>query len=193
MIGVMIVSLLFFSGEKSVFAGDMSQKKERMMIHKDAGPKFDESGELLRPEGYRKWIFVGGPVTPNELNEGKAAFPEFHHVYIDPAGYYEYKKTGKFRDGTIFVKELVNVGAKKGASGNGYFPGEFSGVIAASVKDSKRFPDEPGNWAYFDFGKDKKKAKALPASSCSDCHKAHANEDLVFTQFYPVLRAARPE
>lgn len=190
-ISILAISLLFVLGQNSALAGDMSQKKERIMIHKDAGPKYDESGELIRPEGYRKWIFVGGPVTPNDMNDGKAAFPEFHHVYIDPAGYYEYKKTGKFRDGTIFVKELVTVGSKKAASGNGYFPGEFSG-IAASVKDSKRFPKEPGYWAYFNFGNDKKKAGAMPTSACNDCHRAHATEDLVFTSFYPVLRAAKP-
>ncbi len=41
-------------------------------------------GELQRPTGYREWIYVGTPVTPNEMNNGKAAFPEHHNVYIDP-------------------------------------------------------------------------------------------------------------
>ena len=39
---------------------------------------FDQ-GELTRPTGYREWVYVGTPVTPNELNNGKAAFPEFHN------------------------------------------------------------------------------------------------------------------
>jgi len=41
-------------------------------------------GELERPTGFREWIYVGTPVTPNDLNDGAAAFPEFHNVYIDP-------------------------------------------------------------------------------------------------------------
>ncbi len=45
---------------------------------------FTMEGELVRPDGWREWIFVGAPLTPNALNDGEAAFPEFHNVYIDP-------------------------------------------------------------------------------------------------------------
>jgi hypothetical protein len=72
------------------------------------------------------------------MNNGKAAFLEFHDVYIDPAGFAAHRKPGKFPDGTMFVKELASVGAKSVASGNGYFRGEFIGV-ATAVNDSKRF------------------------------------------------------
>jgi len=78
-------------------------------------------GQLERPTGYREWVFVGTPVTPNDLNNGKAAFPEFHNVYIDPLSWAHWKKTGEFRDGTILMKELVGVGAKAAVSDNGYF------------------------------------------------------------------------
>lgn len=61
---------------------------------------FDPQGNLALPEGYRQWVFVGAPVTPNDMNDGKAAFPEFHHVYIDPGSFKQYQETGKFRDGT---------------------------------------------------------------------------------------------
>jgi len=155
---------------------------------------FDAQGQLALPQGYRQWVFIGAPVTPNDMNGGKAAFPEFHHVYIDPASFQEYQKTGKFRDGTVLVKELASVGAKKGASGNGYFPGRLGG-LAVSVKSAARFPQEPGNWGYFDFsgekGALKPSAPAQPTASCAACHKANAAEDLVFTQHYPVLRATR--
>ena len=156
--------------------------------------KYNASGELQIPKNYRQWVFVGAPVTPNEQNSGKAAFPEFHHVYIDPASYAGYKKTGKFPNGTVLVKELAGVGAKSSSSGNGYFPGEFIGV-AASVKDAKRFAKEPGNWAYFSFmgddGKPLASAKAQATAACNVCHQ-QKTEDWVFTQHYPVLRAAKP-
>jgi hypothetical protein len=32
-------------------------------------------------------VFVGSPLTPNALNGGKANFPEFHNVYIEPGSY----------------------------------------------------------------------------------------------------------
>ena len=49
------------------------------------------------------------------------------------------------------IKELVGIGAKEATSGKGYFMGDFIG-LEASIKDSKRFKDEPGNWAFFTFG-----------------------------------------
>jgi len=157
--------------------------------------QYNAKGELMMLKNYRQWVFVGAPVTPNDMNNGKAAFPEFHHVYIDPASFVAYKKTGKFPNGTVIVKELAGVGAKSSVSGNGYFAGEFIGV-AASVKDSKRFAKEPGNWAYFSFmgddGKALASAKAQATAACNACHQQNAAEDLVFTQHYPVLRAAKP-
>ena len=157
------------------------------------GATFSPNGEMQIPKDYRQWVFVGAPVTPNELNNGKAAFPEFHHVYIDPASFAAYKKTGKFPDGTVMVKELATVGAKSSSSGTGYFPGEFTG-IAAAVKDAKRFAKEPGYWAYFSFmgddGKPVASAKAQATASCNVCHQQNT-EDWVFTRHYPVLRAAK--
>ena len=169
--------------------------------------QFNDKGELVRPTGYREWVFVGTPLTPNDMNDGKAPFPEFHAVYIDPESWAHWKKTGTFREGTILMKELISVGSKAAVSGKGYFMGDFLG-LEATIKSSKRFPDEPGNWAYFSFtvgesaddATDKPKngaplkrsATAFPASACNSCHDASAGDDWVFTQYYPVLRAAKP-
>lgn len=155
---------------------------------------FTGSGELIRPTGYRKWIHVGTPVTPNDLNGAAAPFPEFHNVYIDSSAFEHYESTGEFRDGTVFVKELISVGAKEASSGSGYFMGDFIGLEVA-LKDTTRFRDEPGNWAYFSFGHKyplAEKARPQPASSCNECHQGDADDDWVFTQYYPVLRAAKP-
>lgn len=162
--------------------------------------KFDADGRLIRPEGYREWVFIGTPLTPNDMNGGKAAFPEFHHVYIDPKSYDVYQKTGEFRDGTILVKELVSVGSKLAASGKGYFAGEFIG-LEATVKSASRFADQPGGWAYFRFTNERTpdghpladRSPAMPVEACNSCHGAAAEQDWVFTQYYPVLDAVRPD
>jgi hypothetical protein len=152
-------------------------------------------GELQRPTGYREWIYVGTPVTPNDMNGGKAAFPEHHNVYIDPQSWEYWKQQGEFRDGTILVKELVSVGSKAAVSGKGYFQGEFVG-LEATIKSKVNFPDEPGNWAYYSFSsKDHKTltetAKPFPAASCNSCHQVSAADDFVFTQYDPVLRSGK--
>lgn len=159
--------------------------------------KFDKNGNLLQPKNYawRSWVYVGTPLTPNDMNPPEASFPEFHNVYIDPASYKHYQKTGKFPQGTVLIKELVSVGANKASSGKGYFMGKFIG-LEATVKDAKRFPKEPGNWAYFTFSHKPapypKTAKQQPTAACNTaCHQALAGDDWVFTQYYPVLRAAK--
>ncbi|MFN0111047.1 MAG: cytochrome P460 family protein [Blastocatellia bacterium] len=159
-----------------------------------AKPGYNAKGELQRPAGYREWVYIGTPITPNEMNPPAAPFPDFHNVYIHPGDYAHWKQTGKFRDGTVIIKELVAVGAKQATSGKGYFMGDFIG-LEALVKDSKRFAGEPGNWAFYSFGHKYPLAEATapqPRAACSACHQASAETDYVFTQYYPVLRAAKP-
>ena len=165
--------------------------------------EFTSDDEAVRPEDWRSWMYVGTPVTPNGLNGGEAPFPEFHNVYIEPTAFEAYKRTGEFPEGTQLAKELVLVvsegaqedGSTNQVSGRGYFPGEFQG-LELTVKESERFPNEPGGWAYFSFGHQPEPyaetAAALPTASCNGCHQANAQQDWVFTQFYPVLRAAKP-
>ncbi len=74
--------------------------------------------------------------------------------------------------------------------------GEFSGFEIA-YKSTKHFPNEPGNWAYFSFGHQPEPynntAAKQPVAACAVCHIAAAAEDMVFTQYYPVVRAAKPK
>jgi hypothetical protein len=159
-----------------------------------AKPGYTADGALIRPEGYREWVYVGTPLTPNTLNPPEAPFPDFHNVYIHPSDYDHWQKTGAFRDGTVIIKELVAVGSTKASSGKGYFMGEYIG-LEALVKDSRRFKDEPGYWAFFSFGHKYPLAETTekrPVAECNACHQANGADDYVFTRYYPVLRAARP-
>src|SRR5215813_14957157 len=67
---------------------------------------FLPDGKVKLPPGFRKWVFVGAPLTPNGLNGGKAGFPEYHNVYVEPGSYDIYNRTNKFPEGTILFKEL---------------------------------------------------------------------------------------
>ncbi len=159
-----------------------------------AKPTFNADGSMNRPSvDYRSWVYVGTPLTPNSLNPPEAPFPDFHNVYIHPSDYSEYRQSGEFPDGTVIIKELVSVGSELAVSGKGFFMGEYTG-LEATIKDSQRFADEPGNWAYFSFGHSyplAETAEAFPTAACNACHDASAADDFVFTQYYPVLRAAR--
>ena len=112
--------------------------------------RYTSDGQLIRPEGWRKWVYVGTPLTPHDMNDGKAAFPEFHNVYVDPESFASFERSGEFPNGTQIVKELTLVGSKAAVSGAGYFMGEFSGLEVA-IKDTVRFKNEPGGVGVLQF------------------------------------------
>ena len=155
---------------------------------------FTADGELIRPAGWREWVFVGSPLTPNAQHGGEAAFPEFHSVYIDPESWAHWKKTGSFREGTMIAKELTLVGATAATSGIGFFNGDLQG-FEISYKDNKKYPNEPGGWVYFTFGHHPEpyanSTAALPTAACAACHAAAAADDMVVTQYYTILREAK--
>jgi hypothetical protein len=160
--------------------------------------QFDSDGKMKRPTGYRSWVFVGAPLTPNALNNGKANFPEYHHVYIEKRNVEAYLKTGSFPEGTVIVKELTRVlnpsfpdGSRTEPSGRGYFNGEYNGMDV-TVKDSKRFA-KTNNWGFFNFGHHawplEETSTEASAGECAGCHIANvAKTDMTWIQFYPLLR-----
>lgn len=173
--------------------GTKNPEPDAAVAHDPAFVQYDSGGQLLRPKGYREWVYIGTPLTPNDLNDGEAGFPEFHNVYIDPTSYAHYRDTGEFREGTVIIKELVSVEEKSATSGNGYFQGGFVG-LEALIKSAEKYPDEPGNWAFYSFGHAYPLADAatpFPAKDCSNCHDESAAQDFVFTQYYPILEATR--
>ncbi len=156
--------------------------------------EFNADGELIRPAGWREWVFVGSPLTPNSQNGGEAPFPEFHTVYIDPESWAHWKRTGTFREGTMFAKELTLVGDTAATSGIGFFNGEQQGFEIAH-KDSSRYSEDTDGWAYYTFGHKPEpyadSTAAMPTAACAACHTAAAADDMVFTQYYPILRGAK--
>jgi len=166
---------------------------------------FDSQGNLKLPDPhvFRRWVFVGAPLTPNALNNGKANFPEYHHVYIEEKNVQAYLKTGSFPEGTVIVKEMTRVldptfpdGSRTEPSGRGYFNGQYNG-IDVTVKDSKRFAKTNG-WGFFTFGHHPlpytESAAEAPATECASCHQTFVTKtDMTWVQFYPLLRDKDPK
>ena len=174
--------------------------------------KSEQSSAVFGPDGkmklpdphiFRRWVFVGAPLTPNALNNGKANFPEYHHVYIEEKNVEAYLKTGSFPEGTVIVKEMTRVldptfpdGSRTEPSGRGYFNGQYNG-IDVTVKDSKRFAKTNG-WGFFTFGHHPlpytESAAEAPATECASCHQTFVTKtDMTWVQFYPLLRDKDPK
>lgn len=121
--------------------------------------QFEGKYTLLRPDRYLEWESVGSG------------------VYVDPAGYAEYEKSGTFPERTVIVMKRTRSEAVNDPHGD----------FSVSVKDSSRFE---GGWGFFDLS-GKSKAVAATDGTCQPCHKVNAQTDHVFTQFYPALRSGR--
>lgn len=165
----------------------------------DIPPVWASDGKLIQPKNFREMVFIGAPLTPHGLNDGKAGFPEFHNVYVQPAAFKAYRATGKWPEGTMMVKELQLVddpvgefpdGSRTLPSGRGYFPGPVNGLDVA-VKDSKLF-SASNNWGYFNFNHSAPpylaEAAVKTVEECAGCHIANAHEDMVYVDLYkPIL------
>lgn len=185
----------------SVLAQNASTPPPEGMVQ----PAYDEAGNLVRPEGYRAWIFAGSSLglSYSKPNEDEVGPGVFHHIYIQPEAYKHYAETGTFPEKTMLVMENYSAGSKEDNTAkeltkdkeefenlNGHFEDRRVGVEVA-LKDSARFED---GWAYFNFSSRAgllPAAKAFPKAMCWDCHNAHAAVDNVFVQFYPILRESR--
>lgn len=149
-------------------------------------PRYSAPKELVLPEGYETWVFLGASLGLSYSEEPRQQGPgTFHHIYMQPEAYRGYRDTGRFPEGTMLVMEVHKPEQKVSINKHGYFEGDRV-AIEVAVKDREAFEE---GWAYFDFGNGARKtAKPFPRERCFECHREHGADDNVFTQFYPVLR-----
>jgi hypothetical protein len=151
-------------------------------------PKFVEGNALVRPEGYREWIYLSSGLGMNYSAGSQPGEPQFTNVFVRPEAYRQFIKSGTWPDRTLFVLEERDSSIKGSINKSGHFQTKLTGLVA-EVKDESRFPEK---WAFFAFidaqGKLKDTAKALPKNACWTCHNANGAVDNTFVQFYPTLK-----
>jgi hypothetical protein len=162
--------------------GSRTQSKEAGA----ATPQFNSDGTLVRPEGYRRWIYVSsGFGMSYNANAGGNGAPAFTNVFVNPSSYDYYLANGKWPDKTMFVLEIYSSVSHGSINKSGSYQ-ETLEALDIEVKDEARFPQK---WAYFNFGASDKSASAnTPAqNACWKCHDQNAAVEHSFVQFYPEL------
>jgi hypothetical protein len=163
-------------------------------------PRYDASNDLLLPDGFESWVFVGsnlGLAYTTDPRRSEVQTPRFHNVYINPEAYAHFLRTGEFPEPTVLVMEQYVAAEKEthGVLSAGSYNGQRVGLEVA-VKNAARPDGVKTPWAYYDFTdrSDPKKAvshaPAFPDQACESCHRKHASKDNVWVQFYPRLREA---
>jgi len=152
-------------------------------------PQFTADGKLVRPEGYRKWVYVssGYGMSYSQSADGMQMFT---NVFVTPVAYDYFVANGKWPDKTMFVLEVYGSTSRGSINKHGSYQTELSG-LDVEVKDEARFADK---WAYFNFSETAKTAGADTPSrnDCWKCHEQNAAVEHSFVQFYPeLLKIAR--
>ncbi len=149
------------------------------------GPIFTADGRMVPPTDYRDWIYLS---TGLNMTYGANAMPADHamfdNVFVNPAAYRVFQKTGHWPNGAILVLEGRGGQSKGSINQHGqYQSGPVQG-LEVHVKDTTRFKD---GWGFFSFEKTEPAPKIPDSASCYSCHAAHAAVDTTFVQFYPTL------
>src|SRR5207245_2843881 len=107
---------------------------------------FEGKDTLLRPEGYREWVFVGSSLGlryDTDANKPGPCPELYHNVYLNPSSYKHFSQTRTFPDGTVMILELASAEVKKEPGLQGSHQKDFV-ALEASVKDRRRFDKD---WA----------------------------------------------
>ncbi len=169
-------------------------------------PQYAPSGDLLLPNGFDTWVFVGSNLglsyTPDAAVAAapppRAGRQQFHNVSINKAAYDYFVANGRFPEKTVLVMQVFEAADKepKGVLASGVFDGRRVGLEVA-VKNASRPDGKTTPWAYYNFTDQSDRSKllasapAFPDESCASCHQRHASIDNVWVQFYPALRDRR--
>jgi hypothetical protein len=138
---------------------------------------------LVRPEGYREWIYLSSGLGMN-YSPMPGSHEMFTNVFVPRWAYRAFVASGKWPDHTWFVLEERDQQTKGSINRTGHFQTDLTG-LAVEVKDEKRFPDK---WAYFGFQGDDKAVAVNPKENCWACHENNAAVEHTFVQFYPTLK-----
>jgi hypothetical protein len=171
-------------------------------------PRYTPSGDLLLPNGFDTWVFIGSNLglsyTPDAAAAASAPPPrapqqqQFHNVSINKAAYDYFLANGRFPERTVLVMQVFEAADKepRGVLAGGVFNGRRVGLEVA-VKNTSRPDGKTTPWAYYNFTDPSDRSKVLasttafPDEICANCHQRHASIDNVWVQFYPALRDRR--
>ena len=156
-----------------------------------SNPEFTADGKLVRPQDYRKWVFLSSGYGMSYSQKASDEHLMFTNVFVPPADYDYFLAHGNWPEKTMFVLEMYGSQSKGSINQHGHFQTEFMG-LDVEVKDASRFPDK---WAYFGFNANEKSTAAVSPgkNDCWKCHDQNAAVEHSFVQFYPALLSIAKE
>ena len=154
-------------------------------------PYVDGKGNISFPLNFRtNMVHLGSWFVPSGGASG------FHDVYTEKESVEAFRKTGKFPDGAVLVKELRASKAGTYTTGEGvnYATSDIKQWFVM-VKDVKgRFTNNPlwgdgWGWALYKPDNKAKNVATDYKTDCLSCHVPAKDKDWIYTEAYPTLNA----
>jgi hypothetical protein len=149
----------------------------------------DKAGNIRKPadvrDTYQSWgAFAVLDPKGNQM----------HLTYASPGTAEAYRRTGKFPDGAVLVKEVFGTEHATLTTGDAHWAAETK-VWFVMIKDSKgRYPNsalwgDGWGWALFQADAPDKQVATNYKKDCLGCHVPAKGTDWIYIQGYPVLKS----
>jgi hypothetical protein len=149
----------------------------------------DKSGNIRKPASYRDlYQFLGTYTVLDPKGD------QMHVTYASPGTAEYYRKTGKFPDGSVLVKEVFGAEHAQLTTGDSHWA-TGTKVWFVKIKDSKhRFPQntlwgDGWGWALFKSDAPDKQVATDYKKDCLGCHVPAKSTDWTYVEGFPVLHS----
>ena len=173
---------LFFMLALALLAASQPVRPQRTTSF-DGFQLVDKSGNIRKPADYRdRYELLGTYMVLDPKGD------QMHVTYASPGTAAYYRKTGKFPDGCVMVKEIFSTDKAKLTTGDAQ-------VWFVQIKDEKnRYSNNPlwgdgWGWALFKADAPDKQVATDYKKDCLGCHVPAKSTDWTYIQGYPVLKS----
>jgi hypothetical protein len=179
-----MATVLFACSTASVFAQDRHVPSVE-----------DAQGNIHVPVDYRDtYEYLG---TWSVADDAAPGAKQMHVVYASPGTRAAYRRTGKFPDGTVIVKEQFEAVTALMTAGTASHEEKLLGWFVLVKDDGGRHPGNPlwgegWGWSHFDVNAPTKTTATDFQSDCKPCHIPAQGTGYIYTQGYPTLRWDAP-
>ena len=179
---IVILTLAIFSGHQQA----RSQTNPRF----NGFDLVDKTGNIRKPSDYRDQYEALGTYSVVDLNGGT----EMHVTYASPGTAEYYRKTGKYADGTVLVKEVFGSDHAPMTTGDAHWASGTKVWFVMIKDETGRYPGNPlwgdgWGWALFKSDAPDKQVATAYKKDCLGCHIPAKATDWVYIQGYPVLKS----
>lgn len=140
----------------------------------------------------RDWAFLGSFSVL--ADDPEAGAKEFHVVYTKRENLDAYRKTGKFPDGAVLVKDVFATKTEALTTGTASYAdtliGRFIMVKDQANSYAKVSPlwGDGWGWAFYEGAETRKPVTTDYRQDCLACHEPARDQDYTYIQGYPILK-----